>query len=391
MLSLLLTSLVALGLPTSSAPAPASLSQPAGELVWHDGALTNAVGQARAADKMVLLYFWMDGSESCKAFWHDTLATDAGQAALGEFVLYSAKHGTPQGDDLFAKYGVEILPTVVVLNSDGTVEDGLGGRIDVQGFVKETARIRRGEGTVSALRELAAQHEGNGEDALQARFDLADRLNVLGQKKEAEHIFAGIRAADPKSETLIGGQLNLDHLYMTFAKEHGGEERLADWDLAPLEKAVKKIKHPEVRFQGWNKIGNVEAERSNVDAACHAFAQAWELCPEQKTFWWAGDVAAYVIGADGERSKAQKKFALELAQAAVDAGDTLSCDYKDKGCDCGVCTHPEGLVADRMAMLARAHRLAGDAKKALEVARACQELDPTDEHAALVAELESRG
>ena len=366
-------------------------AQPVGELTWHDGALSNAVGKARTEDKMVLVYFWMDGSEYCKKLWDETLTSETGQKALGEFVLYSAKHGTPQGTNLVERFNVQTLPAVVFLSPDGSPEDMIGGFIEAEGFVEETARIRRGEGTVSHLRKESAAHTEKNQEAFEARFALADRLGVLGQGDEADTILASIREDDPKGKTKLGCEMHLQHVFNQVAEAGGGDEHIEDWDLSPVEKQLKQVSFDEVRFQGLTQLANVEASRSKVDAACKYFGQAWELCPEDQHSGWAGDVAAFIIRADGERSKKEAKFALSLAKASVEATEALTCEYTDEGCECDICTHPESLVAHRMETLARAYRLNGDDKKAMKIAKQCVELDPEGEYETLVEELGKKG
>ena len=373
----------------SSSPAPPAGTS--GELTWHNGALSNAVGTARKEGKMVLIYFWMDGSEYCKELWDQTLTTDAGQKVLGEFVLYSAKHGTPQGGALFEKFAVSTLPTMLFLTPEGAPEDLIGGMISAPDFAEEAARIQRGENTVSDLRKKADAHTEVNEAALQARFDLADRLAMMGQKGEAELLFASILADDPTGRTRLGARAWLEETYRKVAEAGGGDGKMAEWDVKPLVQHVEGIAHQDVRFEGWNRVANLEAARGDVAAACGAFGKAWKICPEDRVSGWAGEVSAFVIAADGERSKKEAKFALELAKASVEATENLTCEGKDDGCACDVCTHPETLVAYRMANLARAHRLNGDKRKAVKVAKQCIELDPGGKYEALLEELEAKG
>ena len=342
---------------------------------------------------MVLVYFWMDGSEYCKELWEKTLDTKAGHTLLGEFVLYSAKHGTPQGGALFERFNVSTLPTMVFLSPEGEPEDLIGGMISLDAFDAETARIRKGENTISDLRRKAAAHPEADEAGLQARFDLADRLAVLGVKEEAEGLLTSIREADPEGDTKIGARLHLDDAYDAMAVAGGGDGdgNLVAWDVKPLIAHVRAIKHPEVRFDGWNRVGNLEAARSDVPAACEAFGEAWKVCPEDAISGWAGDVSAWLVRADGERSKKELRFALELAEASLEATRNLTCEGKDDGCGCDVCTHPEVLVAARMANLARVHGLNGERRKAVKLAKECIELDPQGEYEGLLEELEARG
>ena len=87
-----LATLTLAALPVAAAPATLN-----GGVVWHDGALSNAVGMAAKEDQLVMLYFWRDGSDYCAKLWQDTLSSDQAQSALGDVVCYSANHGTAQG------------------------------------------------------------------------------------------------------------------------------------------------------------------------------------------------------------------------------------------------------------------------------------------------------
>ncbi|MEM7310126.1 MAG: thioredoxin family protein [Planctomycetota bacterium] len=364
---------------------------PGSDLVWHDGALSNAVGKARAEEKMVLVYFWMDGSEYCKELWDNTLTTDVGQEVLGDFVLYSAKHGTAQGGALFERFGVQTLPTMLFLASDGAPEDLIGGLISPEELVVESERIRRGENTVSDLRRIAASHTEKDEAAFEARFALADRLRALGQADEADEVFDSIRTDDPKGKTKLGAKVHLEHAFRAAAALGGGDGNPSGWNLEPVKKHLKKVSFDEVRFEGWTRLANVEAMRSDVAAAADCFGEAWKLCPEDQVYGWAGDVAAFLVQADGERTKREAKLALTLAKASVDAADKLTCEAKDEGCGCDVCTSPEALVARSMSTLARAYRLNGDERRAVKVAKQCAELDPQGGYQSLVEELQGKG
>lgn len=377
-----LATLTLAALPVAAAPANN------GGVVWHDGALSNAVGKAAQEEKLVMLYFWRDGSEYCAKLWHDTLSSEKAQGALGDVVCYSANHGTAQGAKLFEKFNVETLPSMVFLLPDGSPEDMIGGYIPAEDFVGEVARIRRAEGTVSGLRAAAAraaEEEPRGEADLKARYALADRLLVLGQEKEHAALVASIRADDPRGLTVPGARVQLDAVYRHIAEAGGGKQNDEHWDLEPLRAHLETVKPKEVRYEGWVRFGDMQAKRSNIAAACDGYEQAWSVCPEDKRMSFAADIAAYLMKADGERTPREQKLIVELAEACAELAEAYGgCGGE---CACYSCEDLDGTRAKYVSILAKAYHHVGKDKKARHVAERCVELDPDGGYEELVARI----
>ena len=60
---------------------------------WHHGPFSAAQRQASGAGELLLVYFWMDGSDFCAQVYGQTLTTDAAASELSDFICVSANAG----------------------------------------------------------------------------------------------------------------------------------------------------------------------------------------------------------------------------------------------------------------------------------------------------------
>ena len=288
--------------------------------------LADAQARANTEQKPILVYCWGDGSEFCGKLYSETLnAAEVGEP-LGQFVCYSAKHGGPGAAEVFEKFGVRTLPTMVFLTSAGVADDLIQGFIPPADFVGELARIRRGEGTVGGLRrQMDEAADGSTED-IEARYALAGKVQGLGDEATHDELMASIKQLDPSSKTLIGARLHMGDIVKAIVGEDGDGEyseeaqkaKAAKWDLAPLYAHVKTAALPAAKHEAWQKIGNMEVARSDMQAAFTAFRSAWKTCPDDKVVDWSNDIARWIVKNATDRTSKEKKFALELAQSALE-------------------------------------------------------------------------
>ncbi|MCR9245262.1 MAG: hypothetical protein NXI31_09535 [bacterium] len=299
--------------------------------------LPAAKAKATTINRPILVYCWSEGSDYCGKLWRETLAVDEAIEPMGQFVCYSAKHGGDGVQDVFEEFGVRTLPTLLFLSPEGRAEDLIQGFIPIADFRTELARIERGEGTVSSLQSKIDQAEDGTQEDIEARWALAGKVQALGNQARHDQLMASITAADPKGKTLIGARVRLQELVKEAlgqnedgqdggdAHDHEEEteeqrlERMRNWDLAPLYTHARKVPLAEARHEAWERIGNLEAQRKNMQAAFEAFEKAWKTCPEEKAAEWSINVARWVVDHGTERTSKEKKFALKLAESALDA------------------------------------------------------------------------
>ena len=132
--------------------------------------LPAAIEKAKAEDRMILAYFWADGSDYCSKLYQETLSAADSGAALERFVCVSARHGEEGMQELFERFRVNTLPTMLFLDTDGTPEDLIQGFIPVEDFLGELDRIERGEGTISGMRTEISKAKKNSEEDMGTRM-----------------------------------------------------------------------------------------------------------------------------------------------------------------------------------------------------------------------------
>lgn len=289
--------------------------------------LAEAQTRARDASKPILIYCWMDGSDYCTKLFQDTLSAKGAADALGEFVCYSAKHGGAGVQEVFKKYGVTTMPTMLFVTPAGNADDLIQGFIPVDDFVKELTRVKRGEGTVSALEQMLTTSTKGSADNVSARWQLAGKVQALGQHDRHDELMGSIREVDPKGTTLIGARLRMNDIVDDIVGQEGdghdnetdqeAEARVKAWNLDPLYAHVKTVKLPEAKHEAWMRIGNMQVNRKDMQSAFKAFNAAWKTCPDEKVVDWSNDIARWIIKSAEQRTSKEKKFALALATKAL--------------------------------------------------------------------------
>ncbi|MEM7201029.1 MAG: thioredoxin family protein [Planctomycetota bacterium] len=258
----------------SIALAPGLLAMPQVEgrpaTPWHPS-LDAAMVAAQRDARPILIYFWAEGSEQCRAFYAETLTAAAAAEELAHFECVSASAEQQLAHDLIRRFGVKSLPTVVFVDARGEAEDAIRGRIDLPGFLAQAQRVRRGEGTVRHWRELAAA----APDDLDVRLTLATQLEHVGRVAESAELEASIKAADPDGQTVAGAQLQLYDVFAAIRAGEGDPSLPGTWDLTPLYEHLSHIKPRAVRYEAWYWIIDVERQRGDRTKERAALAGAW--------------------------------------------------------------------------------------------------------------------
>jgi tetratricopeptide (TPR) repeat protein len=116
------------------------------------------------------------------------------------FVNVKVKSGTPLSTALGERYHVRAYPTLLFLDADATEIDRIVGYGGVEGFTTEVERIRRGEGTLKALR---AKHEAALDDVA-AALAYAEKLGEADPKAAVvllERTAGALAGKDRETET----------------------------------------------------------------------------------------------------------------------------------------------------------------------------------------------
>lgn len=386
-------------LTTFSFPDPVDVSEaePPNEIlstsiVWFDGSYEEVLKKSTSENKDVFIYFWTQESESCSKFQQETFGSAAAVKELQDVICFGANAVHPEGAKLVQKYNVSVLPSMIIVRPNGAVEDAILGLIGPDGFVSEMQRYKRGEGTVSALRKDAQQSPRD----LEILDKLIIKLSDVGDKSGAEEIRNRIRKIDPKGKHIVAARVHLQDVVDGMYERYGEESKVGDWNLSPIYDHVKKLKNKEARFEGWNRVADLEYGAERPERGCDALMSAWKNIPDQSVSAWGYQVGSYMLELEDrfegfEASPAVNKFGLEIAQKvvheAVAFGDSKSKDdakskgIELKGDDGGEWSEYDyhSFLAERMALLAWWQFANGQTAEAVATAKKCSELQPENE------------
>ena len=262
----------------------------------------SATGTARAQNKPLLVYFWAEGSEQCERLYRESMSQEAVVAELDHFVCFSANTRAGGISQLVERFGIDMIPSMIVLNPEGHPEDAILGYIPPGPLQHELERIRHGEGTISRIRAQLAEQGERPEDLeanLSLRRMLVDKLDYVGEEDAARATRLSILAMDPRGETVIGAREHMEHTIEEIAEKAGSDD-LAAWDLKPLYRYLGKVKHDQIRYEGWTRLGNFQAAARRPWETCEAFMEAWNYVPELEVLDWSYDVSSYLLHVEEE-------------------------------------------------------------------------------------------
>ncbi|MEC7584874.1 MAG: hypothetical protein VYE77_11200 [Planctomycetota bacterium] len=277
------------------------------EVEWWQGDLDGALAAAANTDNQrLLLYFWSEGHGECTAMFGNTLSDKAVTQKLADYVCMGCKREDAAGKALFDRFNISRVPTVLIVESDGLIEDAVVGVKAPKLFLDELDRIAKGEDTVASVRKAA---EGSPDDAaLQMR--MAKKLRDIGDSKSANKTLAAIIEADPKLKTEVAGEARLlQILDETFRPELGP----AEVELKPLQQFVIKQKNKRLRFLGYDQISSAEFAREDNKAGIEAVAKAWKNVPPDQLIDWGFNTGATIYRMREGFGKKELKLGLEIS------------------------------------------------------------------------------
>jgi len=348
---------------------------------WYEGSFDQALEAAAENDSAVFLYCWSQQSESCSKFQERTLADEAAIASLQDYLCVGANVASTEGRALIDHYGVQTLPTMLIILPDGKAEDGILGLAEPASFVHEMERIARGEGTVTQL-AAAAHKMRKGKDmeaAVEANFKLLGKLTDVGRGEEAAAAKQQIFNLDPKGKTLTSARVRMwDAMEASYAPMHaeGTSEEVAP-DFAVLQKFAKKTKHGELRFEARAWMAEQHYYREEHDAARASIMLAWQDVPGEYMMDYGAKVGHMMHEAKDELSSKERKFAAKLAaqiESGIDAHlasiaekrDACACEESSECCgnDEEFDVYAQQLRGELLQAARTAYLAAGDADSA---------------------------
>lgn len=232
----------------------ASTSVAAGEGIEWSSSFETALEQARAEQKFVMVDFFTSWCGWCKVLDRKTY-TDSVVVALSKRMV-SVKVDAEARKDLAKAYGVRAYPTILFLNPDGTVRQGIRGFQPPERFAPAMIQIL---GTDSERYALSQQVRDNpGDTGLRRSYaDVLARSGAFGEA--AAQIDTVLRSGDLPEERL---GLELDRLI--YLHRSGTEAKKVR---KGLESWVRKAKgHPRLLEGKFYQARAEEAEGRSKQA-----------------------------------------------------------------------------------------------------------------------------
>ena len=157
-------------------------------------------------------------------------------------------------------------------------------------------------------------------------------------------------------------------------------------DLEPLYEHVSRIQPEPVLFLAWEWIAETERERGDQEASMKAYREAWRHIAPRDVLNWGNELAAVLWEQRAGLSAADRRFALELAQAATAKAERLADPEADNDGNVFVGADFDAFLAGRLETLACGYYMTGERKQAKTVLRRALELDPESEDRRLLLE-----
>jgi thioredoxin-related protein len=391
--------------PNAPDPAPSStqgdLKPPVhGRLDWFQGSFDELLAEAKREGRIVFLDFWANWCGWCKRLDQDVFSDHTVVGEMKSVLCFAVDKDSKSGGEIARRYGVGALPTLIFLDEDSEVLDVISGYLSADKFLARTRQIKRGEGTIPALRKALAEDP----DDLFKQFDLAIKLRSA-RTKDAERELSLVRQRIARGEGFDTESID-DHWRLAQAFDRIDDranstlhiQRVEELDrdgtsfpmrsrklrtvqrlvegsytadgtinMKPLYDFIATEPHQELKFRAWRLAvylhGRVveearkrdrEDQRAEHQAAIRAAErQAWRVCPPDMVASFGHDLAwSWYVQSD-DLTEEELAFAVEVAQAAAAAApasanhlDTLAC-----------CLYVAGETERAVAMLERAMEL----------------------------------
>jgi thiol-disulfide isomerase/thioredoxin len=324
---------------SSSALPPRVSAEDHGKLNWFQGSFEEALAQAKASNKLVFIDFWTTWCGWCKRLNKDTFSDATVVIEMKDFICLSIDAESKAGKPIADRFHVKGYPALILLAADGTPEDAIGGYLPPDKFKKEIQRVRSGQGTIGDFKKQVAADKTD----LEKRFQLAQKLQDLGDDAGHDVQMAEIRKLDPDGKSLQLHRLAFDEV---MAKITAGYQRNKDLDTSAMVAYLEKETYPELLFKGHSSLaqmhaylakqaeeaGDANTAKSHGADSRTAMKAAWKAVPESQMVEYGNSVAWSFYEARESLAPPEKAFALEVAEKVattakdnVNALDTYAC------------------------------------------------------------------
>lgn len=338
-----------------------------GKLTWFKGSFDDLVREATKSKKIIFIDFWTTWCVWCKRLDHDTLSADSVVASMKDILCYSVDAESKDGAPLARRFGASGYPFLVFLEPDGSLRDRISGYLAPDRFLKEVARIKTGEGTVSeARRKLAlnprdvfarlelvfvlrklneaanaqaeldlvkqaiARNEGFDPKSIDDRWKLSERLAGVGDATASREQLDAILVLDTECKSIVCRRVKMQEVARQSNETYRKTKKV---DSAPMIAFLKTETQPEILFEGWGvvrnmelfqikearKLGRTEEERFHRAAAREAGREAWKYCPPDKVADWGARFAASLYEDAAALTPEEKDLAVDVATRAAEA------------------------------------------------------------------------
>ncbi len=336
------------------------------EIQWFDRSFEDALSTAGDQDKMLFVYFWMEGSQHCETLYQQTLQSPPAQEILQSFVCLSVNAADAQQATVIRHCQVSIVPSMFFLSPQGVIEDAIMGAVPTNEFVDQGTRIKAGRDTVS---ELRGRVDSGDEQAL---LLLASKLQYLGDQAGFRRIIDTIRAEDPLGSTLAGAQLLLRDLLQKVAATPA-EGASSEDPFAPVYEQVTNSPFAEVKLEGWEWLASQEAQRGKTAESRQARAMAYRHAPEDRKEEIGLRMVQFYFLDRQELDRDEKKLMREVASKIAKEVERRAKKIKDPNDPNFVSDEQKSMA---YSALAQAHSVDGKHSKALSVMEKALSLSP---------------
>jgi tetratricopeptide (TPR) repeat protein len=152
----------------------------------------------------------------------------------------------------------------------------------------------------------------------------------VGDAVAAQEQMSAIKALDPECKSLVCKRVKLTDLTQEMKQKFIKTKNV---DSTPMIRFLKSETEPEILFEGWCTVQNMELyqvndahkgqrvdeERFHRAAARDAGREAWKSCPAGKVAEWGARFAAFLYEDAAALSDEEKNLAVDIATRAAEA------------------------------------------------------------------------
>lgn len=309
--------------PTPAAPptpeveptAPAPGVQPTGEVVsavaWFHGSLDEALAEAKAAGKLVLLDVGAYWCPPCHQLDEEVFVRpEVGERLARGYVALHVDAEKGEGPELAERYHVQAYPTVLVLEASGVEK---GRVVDFLPAAELLAALDRIEQGGSVLAELADAVE-NDPDDLPKRYALAHAYLLAADAQAAKPALEVVLVGDPTNALGLASKALYDRaLFLTYKLE--GEPERAIEEFRALQRRFPDSKDA---VRAWRHIGRIQCELERPQEAVASLEAMVATNPEDPALAGSYGWFAFREGCGHAPALAAVERGIALAPADAD-------------------------------------------------------------------------